>query len=51
MLHFVGLNNLTVIDADQQAFGAEAAQKSVEKAIQKLSAETEQCERELAISA
>lgn len=51
MLRFVGLNNLTVIDADQQAFGAEAAQKSVDKAIQKLSAETEQCERELAISA
>jgi len=42
MLHFVGLNNLTVIDADQQAFGPEAAQKSVEKAIQKLSAEAGQ---------
>jgi FMN-dependent NADH-azoreductase len=42
MLQFVGLNNLTVIDADQQAFGPEAAQKSVEKAIQKLSAEAGQ---------
>jgi FMN-dependent NADH-azoreductase len=44
MLRFVGLNNLTVIDADQQAFGAEAAQNSVGKAIQKLSAKMEQCE-------
>ena len=34
---FVGLNNLTVIDADKQAFGPEAAQKSVDDAIQKLS--------------
>lgn len=51
MLGFVGLNNLTVIDADQQAFGPEAAQKSVEKALQKLSAEAEQCDRELALPA
>jgi len=51
MLHFVGLNNLTVIDADQQAFGPEAAQKSVEKAIQKLSAEAEHCDERLAVSA
>jgi FMN-dependent NADH-azoreductase len=51
MLSFVGLNNLTVIDADQQAFGAEAAQKSVDKAIQRLSAEAEHCDEHLAVSA
>jgi FMN-dependent NADH-azoreductase len=49
MLRFVGLNNLTVIDADQQAFGPEAAQKSVENAIQKLSAAG--CDEPLAVSA
>jgi FMN-dependent NADH-azoreductase len=47
MLHFVGLNNLTVIDADKQAFGPEAAQKSVDEAMAKLA----QCEEHLAVSA
>lgn len=47
MLHFVGLNNLTVIDADKQAFGPEAAQKSVDDAIAQLS----QCQEHLAVSA
>ena len=47
MLHFVGLNNLTVIDADKQAFGPEAAQKSVDNAIAKLS----QCEEHMAVPA
>lgn len=51
MLRFVGLNNLTVIDADQQAFGPKAAQKSVENAIQKLSAEADGCNEPLAVSA
>ena len=51
MLHFVGLNNLTVIDADQQAFGPEAAQRSVDNAIQKLSAHAEHCDDHLAVSA
>jgi FMN-dependent NADH-azoreductase len=51
MLRFVGLNNLSVIDADQQAYGPEAAQKSVDKAIQKLSEETRQDEQPLAVSA
>jgi FMN-dependent NADH-azoreductase len=51
MLRFVGLNNLTVIDADQQAFGPEAAQKSLDKAIQQLSAEAEHCGERLAVSA
>ena len=47
MLHFVGLNNLTVIDADKQAFGPEAAQKSIDDAIAKLS----QCQEHLAVPA
>ena len=47
MLHFVGLNNLTVIDADKQAFGPEAAQNSVDEAIAKLT----QCEEHLAVPA
>ena len=47
MLQFVGLNQLTVIDADRQAFGPEAAKKSVEEAIAKLS----QCEEHLAVPA
>ncbi len=51
MLRFVGLNNLMVVDADQQAFGPEAAQKSVENAILQLSKEAEQCEQRLAVPA
>jgi FMN-dependent NADH-azoreductase len=51
MLGFVGLNNLSVVDADQQAYGAEAAQKSVDKAMQKLSQQAEQCDQPLAVSA
>ena len=47
MLQFVGLSNLTVVDADKQAFGPEAAEKSVEAAIQKLS----QYHEHLAVSA
>ena len=47
MLRFVGLNNLTVIDADKQAFGPEAAQKSIDDAIAKLS----QCQEHLAVPA
>jgi FMN-dependent NADH-azoreductase len=47
MLHFVGLNNLRVIDADRQAFGAETAQKSVDEAIALLSS----CEQQVAVSA
>src|SRR5262249_4218148 len=47
VLQFVGLNNLTVIDADKQAFGPEAAQKSVNDAIAKLS----RCEEQVAVPA
>lgn len=38
MLRFVGLENVTVIDADKQAFGVDMAQQSVDQAVQKLSA-------------
>lgn len=38
MLRFVGLENVTIIAADKQAFGAEVAQQSVDAAVQKLSA-------------
>ncbi len=37
MLHFLGLENLTVIAADKQGFGEEVAQHSVDAAIEKLS--------------
>ncbi|HEY1730336.1 MAG TPA: NAD(P)H-dependent oxidoreductase [Terriglobales bacterium] len=47
MLHFVGLNNLRVVDADRQAFGPEAAQKSVDEAIAQLSS----CEEQVALPA
>ena len=35
MLHFLGLENLTVIAADKQGFGEEVAQHSVDDAIAK----------------
>ena len=47
MLGFVGLNNLSVVDADRQAFGPEAAQKSVDEAMAQLSS----CEEQVAVSA
>ncbi len=37
MLSFIGLTNVTVVDADKQAFGTDAAQQSVEEAAKKLS--------------
>ncbi len=37
MLRFVGLENVTVIDADKQAFAVDVAQQSVNQAVQKLS--------------
>ena len=38
MLRFLGLEDMTVIAADKQGFGAEVAQQSVDRAIRKLSA-------------
>ena len=37
MLAFVGLTDVTVVDADKQAFGPEAAQASVDEAVKALS--------------
>jgi FMN-dependent NADH-azoreductase len=38
MLRFVGLENVTIIDANKQAFGVDVASQSVDQAVQKLSA-------------
>ncbi len=46
MLGFVGLNNLRLVDADRQAFGPEAAQKSVDEAMAQLSS----CQEQVAVS-
>jgi FMN-dependent NADH-azoreductase len=43
MLRFIGLEDVTVIAADKQAFGVEVAQQSVDMAVQKLSALAEHC--------
>ncbi len=51
MLGFIGLKNITVIEADKQAFGPDAAQQSLENAVKKLSALTETCNEQLATSA
>jgi len=37
MLNFIGLTDVTVIEADKQAFAADAAQQSVDGAIEKIS--------------
>ena len=36
MLNFIGLTDVTIIEADKQAFGADAAQQSVDRAIEKI---------------
>ena len=51
MLGFVGLKNVTVIEADKQAFGPDVAQQSVDRAIKQLSALAESCHAHLAVSA
>jgi FMN-dependent NADH-azoreductase len=51
MLGFVGLKNLTVIEADKQAFGPEVAGQWVENAVKKLSALAESRNTQLAASA
>jgi FMN-dependent NADH-azoreductase len=51
MLGFVGLTNVTVIEADKQAFGADVAEQSVENAVKKLSALTESCSGQLGATA
>jgi FMN-dependent NADH-azoreductase len=51
MLSFVGLTNITVIEADKQAFGPEVAGQSVENAVKKLSALAAGYNTQLAASA
>lgn len=41
MLAFVGLTDVTVIEADKQAFAAEVAQQSINRASRQLSAATQ----------
>jgi FMN-dependent NADH-azoreductase len=51
MLGFIGLKDVTVVDADRQAMGGDVAQKSMENAITKLSAVAEGCGTQLAATA
>jgi len=37
MLNFIGLNDVTIIEADKQAFGAEMAQRAIDRALEKIS--------------
>ncbi len=48
MLSFIGLTDVTVIEADRQALGGDAAQQSIVRAAEKLSAMAERCHDELA---
>jgi FMN-dependent NADH-azoreductase len=48
MLGFIGLQDVTVIDADKQAFGADTAQQSIDAAVKQLSAMAERCDAQLA---
>lgn len=38
MLAFIGLTDVTIIEADRQAFGGDVAQQSIDRAVEKLSA-------------
>jgi FMN-dependent NADH-azoreductase len=51
MLGFVGLKNVTVIEADKQAFGSDVAERAVEAAVKKLSALTESYSSQLGSTA
>lgn len=51
MLGFVGLRNVTLIEADKQAFGPDVAQQSVDRAVKQLSALAESCHAHQAVSA
>jgi len=51
MLRFLGLEDMTVIAADKQGFGAEEAQQSVDRAIRKLSALAEHFPSPTAVAA
>ena len=51
MLGFVGLKNVTVIEADKQAFGPDVAEQAVANAVKKLSALAQGCQAQLVASA
>ncbi len=51
MLRFLGLEDVSVIAADKQAFGPEAAQQSVDEAMVKLSLLAEHCPPSTAVAA
>lgn len=52
MLGFIGLTDVTIIEADKQAFGADVAQQSVDRAIEKIAVlSAENCPENLAVSA
>lgn len=52
MLNFIGLTDVMVIEADKQAFGADVAQQSVDRAIERIAvASAENCPANLAVSA
>jgi FMN-dependent NADH-azoreductase len=52
MLGFIGLTDVTVVEADKQAFGGDAAQQSVGRAMEKIAAlSAENCPESLAVCA
>jgi FMN-dependent NADH-azoreductase len=51
MLGFIGLKDVTIIEADKQAYGVDAAQQSIDQAVEKLSAVTADSSTTLAVSA
>ena len=52
MLGFIGLSDVTIIEADKQAFGADVAQQAIERAIDKIAVlSAENCRENVAISA
>lgn len=52
MLAFIGLTDVTIIEADKQAFGADVAQQSIERAIDRIAVlSAENCRGNLAVSA
>lgn len=52
MLNFIGLTDVTIIEADKQAFGADAAQQSIDRALDKIAGlSAPSAQESLAISA
>lgn len=51
MLAFIGLTDVTVVEADRQAFGNDAAQQAVDKAVEKLSSLGEKCDADAVAAA